>query len=262
MKKNLTKKIKSFWGEQAKKFGSNYLATVPDKYLKQLEIVNILKYIPNCNIKMADIGCGNGFSTIAFAKERKCRFTGIDYSDEMIKWAIEAGKKQEKKLIGTANFKVGDVLNLKDIKSGEFDVITTDRCLINLTSLAEQKKAIKELARIVKRGGNYIMCEDTQEGLAKLNKLRVLAGLTAIPNHWHNIYINEKRIIPFIKRYFNIEIIDNFGSMYYLASRIFNALASPNPTKPNYLSVINRVAVELPTVGNFAPIKIFFLKKK
>lgn len=259
--KKKEKQIKEFWDQQAVKYKTSYLATVPDKFLKELEISNILKYIPQQNKKVIDIGCGNGFSTIRFAKERKIDIVGLDYSEEMIKQAKKVLQRQ-KVIKGNISFTAGDVLNLNNFQKGTFDIVISDRCLINLVSLGDQKKAIKEIWKILKKGGKYIMCEDTQEGLAKINEMRKIAGLSIIPNHWHNLYLNEKKLLPYIKRYFKILKIDNFSSLYYIASRIFNAISSKDTTKPDYLSIINETAARLHSVGDHSPLKIFYLERK
>ncbi len=255
------KDIKAFWDEQANQHGTKFSATVPDKFLKKLEIENIIRYLPNKdNAKIIDLGSGNGFSTLAFAKARRGKFTGVDYSTEMIN---QAGKllQQNKNLKNRLSFQVGDVLKLSFV-SQTFNCATTDRCLINLVSLADQKKALKEIWRILKPKGKYIMCEDTQEGLAKLNQLRSIAGLKTIPNHWHNLYLNEQKLLPYLKKYFKILAIDNFSSTYYIGSRIYNALAAVDPAKPDYLSKINNISSKLPAFGDYSPLKIFYLEKK
>lgn len=256
-------KIKNFWGEQALKHGSDYLATVPDKFVKELEIANISKYFPSESkgLRILDIGCGNGFSTLRYAQEYgESEFIGVDYSKEMIGQA-QAAKIQQKKLLKSdVNFFVGDVLKL-NFDNEEFDIITSDRCLINLISIEHQQRAIEEICRVLKKGGKYIMCEDTQEGLAKINDLRLLANLSTIKNHWHNLYISEEKLLPYIKRFFHILVIDNFSSTYYIGSRIFNALSAKDREHPNYLSFINEVAVKLPSLGDYSPLKILFLQK-
>jgi len=258
---NKEKKIKEFWDQQAIKYQDSYLATVPDKFLKELEINSILKYIPNQTKKVIDIGCGNGFSTWQFAKDRRVDIIGLDYSEKMIEQAKKNIKKQNK-LKGKIDFVVGSVLNLSNFQKSSFDIVISDRCLINLISLNDQKIAIKEINRILKKKGKYIMCEDTQEGLSKINDLRRLADLQEIPNHWHNIYLNEHKLLPYIKKYFKVIKVDNFSSLYYVASRIFNAVAADDKSKPDYLSDINKVASKLPSIGEYSPLKIFYLEKK
>jgi len=262
MKKSTSEQVKKYWDEQASKYGDNYLATIPDKFLKDLEIKNILKYLPSKKVvRVVDIGCGNGYSIFQMIDKLKAKFVGIDYSEEMIKNANQTLKEINKKNQKRVSFLQGNVLELPFVDKS-FEIAVSDRCLINLTSLTDQKKALREIARILKKGGLYIMCEDTQEGLVNLNKLRLLANLGVIGNRWHNLYLNEKKISKEIKKYFKVLTVDNFSSLYYIASRIFNAVSASDPASPDYLSVINKVAAELPAVGDYGPLKIFLLQKK
>lgn len=254
-------KIKTFWDEKAKQYGSDPIATTGDRLLRDLEIDNILKYIPNeINLKIADFGCGNGFSTIEYAKSRSAHFFGYDYSKNMVE---EAKKRcKEESLIGNVEFEYADILNLSFLPSNFLDIATTDRCIINLVSIDDQKKAITEIYNVLKPNGYFIMCEGSQQGLSKINELRKSVGLSVIENHWHNLYIDENEILPFLNGLFEIVEINNFCSLYYIASRIFNAVSSQNPEKPDYFSIINKTAVKIPSVGDYSPFKIYYLKKK
>src|SRR5450759_5060584 len=80
-------KIKEHWGQKAMEFIENPNGemgnTLYDENLRRMEINAIQKYITPGS-KVLDIGCGNGFSTIQFAKENKVNIEGMDYSEEMI----------------------------------------------------------------------------------------------------------------------------------------------------------------------------------
>lgn len=255
------KKIKKYWDDQAEKYGQNPLATAPDNIFRRMEIESIMKYLKD-NKKVLDVGCGNGYSTIRFARKIKGQFIGCDYSGKMIEAAKKA-LKGEKPWVGKRlTFIMADALSLP-FKNETFDIVTSDRCLINLTKLDKQISAAKEIHRVLKNGGLYIMCENTQEGLRKLNQLRKLAGLYKIPYRWHNLYISEKKFFAAIKNIFNLKTIDNFGSTYYLSSRIFNGkLAAIEGKDPDYNHPINQIAAKLPAIGDFCPLKIFVLIKK
>lgn len=256
--KKIKNKIKDFWDKQAKKYQQQGRATSPDMIDRELEIESIAKYIKN-NTKVLDFGCGNGYSTIKFAKKRKIEITGIDYSDEMIKQANIALNKLDNNLKKRINFQVGDILGM-DYRE-KFDIVITCRCLINLINFNQQKRAIKNILGALKKGGLYIMCENTLNGLNKLNSMRKLVGLNEISMRWHNQYFNEKLLLNFLKQYFQILEIDNFESLYYIASRVFNAKLTPEGKEPDYLAEINKIAAKLPSVGDYGLTKIFLLKK-
>ena len=255
--------VRGMWDEAAREKKDSPMATTHDLILRELEIAAILKRIPDGKktLKVLDMGCGNGFSTLEYAKARSHEFSGVDFSSEMIKYAEIAKKKAAKKLKGKVIFSEGDALNI-DAKDGTYDIVTTARCIVNLVTIEDQKKAIKEIHRLLKKGGHAIICEGTKQGFANANELRALAKLPIMNNHWHNIYLDETMIEPVMKKYFEVIEIDPFASTYYVASRIFNALTSPDPTKPDYFSRINRVAAMMPSFGEYSPLKVWYLKKK
>lgn len=255
-------KVKAYWDEQAAKGADNPLATTHDKLLRILEIDNILKHIPDEPLRIADVGCGTGYSTIEFAKVRQASFVGFDYSQNMIDEAVKLQTAEQKNLKGTVSFAVGDVTNLRSLNLEPFDIVTTDRCLINLMTTEEQQTALKEIWEILKPGGAYIMCEGSKQGFAKVNELRAAAELPIMQNYWHNLYIDEEKVLPFVETLFECLAVENFASTYYIASRIFNAVNAADPQKPDYLSIINRTAIKLPPIGDYSPLRIYYLRKK
>jgi ubiquinone/menaquinone biosynthesis C-methylase UbiE len=253
-------KIKEYWDEQAVMHKDQCEATTPDQVYKELEIRNILKYIPD-NASVLDIGCGNGFSTIKFAEERNISILGIDYSENMIKYA-EDNLKNKPELSERVSFKVVDVLELSNKIQDNFDVMITERCLINLTSFEKQQEAIKQIHSLLAEKGKFIMCENTVQGMEKINSLRRDVGLYEIKIRWHNLYFDENELHPFLKEFFNIEEINPFASTYYIASRVFNAKLTPENQEPSFDSPINKISLELRNIGDFCPVRIYFLSKK
>ncbi|MEK7462346.1 MAG: class I SAM-dependent methyltransferase [Patescibacteria group bacterium] len=255
--------VQEMWNEAARAKKDSPLATTHDRILRDLEIAAILKRIPEGKktLKVLDIGCGNGFSTLEYAKARSHEFHGIDFSPEMVKYAEAAKKKAIKKLKGKVSFAEGDALKVT-AKDGTYDIVTTDRCIVNLVTLEDQKASIKEIHRLLKKGGRAIICEGTMQGFTNINNLRKLAKLPIMKNHWHNIYLDETKLEPVMRKYFEVIEIDPFASTYYIASRIFNALAATDPSKPDYFSKINKVAATMPSFGEYSPLKVWYLKKR
>lgn len=256
-------KIKIFWDNQAMTHGASSLATMPDQLLKNLEIENIEKYLKD-GMSVADIGCGNGFSTFHYASNRDISILGVDYSESMILNAEKALLDSNSEIKKRVTFQVGDVRST-GFSDASFDVVITDRCLINLTSRDEQMKAIQEVYRILVPGGLYLMCEDTEQGLNSLNTLREYMGLEVIGVRWHNLYLDEPHILSGAEELFELLQIVNFSSFYYLASRIINAkIAQEQGVEPQYDSTINRVAAmcsSLGCFGDFGPLKLFVFRK-
>ena len=77
--------------------------------------------------------------------------------------------------IPNLEFQAGDVLDLSEY-AGAFDLVVTERVLINLPSWAHQQQAIDEIALTLKPGGWYVMLENTIDGDQALNELRESSG--------------------------------------------------------------------------------------
>lgn len=262
-KQNKTQEIKKFWDNQAKQFKSSQLATAPDFYYRELEIKSICDYLKNKKT-ILDIGCGNGYSTFKFAKTfPDSKISGIDYSEEMISYAKKSLKRKKTKNL---SFSAGNVLCLSshpELKDKKFDYIVSERCLINLLNWQEQQQSLLEMKKLLNKNGKIILCENTQEGLARLNRLRKKLGLSAISVRWHNYYMPEKKLLDFSAKHFKVSEVKNIGSMYYIISRVVYAkLCDLKKEKPDYLNPINNIAAQLPVLGDFSPNFIFVLENK
>ena len=266
--KNSEKKVLEFWNEQAQKFKDSQLATAPDTYYRELEIRSILAYLKD-GVSVLDVGCGNGYSTFEFARQLpRAKFTGVDYSAAMVAYARKALAKQGEKVRARMSFSEANALSLSsapELQGRKFDLIVSERCLINLGNWKEQQQALFEMKKLLKKGGRIILTENTQEGLARLNTLRKQFGLQVIKVRWHNYYMPEKKLIEFAKKHFRLEEIENCGNLYYILSRVVYAkLVALEGKEPDYLHPINKMASELPTLGtySYSPNFIFVLRNK
>jgi ubiquinone/menaquinone biosynthesis C-methylase UbiE len=239
---DIVKQLKKHFDSKASQKVS---ATSPDSNLREVEIAHISKYLKN-NQNVLDLGCGNGYSTLIYASKFKSNFLGLDYSKPM----IEAAKKLNKKIKikGNVTFETSDVLNAKLLKN-HYDVVITQRLMINLQSKKTQKKMLKKIHDALKPGGFYLMCEGTLQGNDRLNKIRKKVNLNDIPNtssaNFWSLKFNEKQIEQFLGSYFSIEKIQPFG-IYFLISRILYPMMI-KPKKPRFTAKINQFAKELET---------------
>ena len=110
-------------------------------------VIPLLKYwnIRLRNMKLLDIGCGPGGTTVAFA-EHGCNCVGIDISERAIKSAAEFAKKRD---VTVAFFKE-DICNPKILKEDEFD-ITILRDVIE--HVYDPKSALTDMFRLLKEKG-------------------------------------------------------------------------------------------------------------
>lgn len=242
-----------FWDNRA---NLGYKAGSNDEILKHLEINEIKKYLKN-GIKILEIGCGNGITAIEIARSFDVDVLSVDYSPKMVENAHKLLKK-ETNLKGRINFQVLDVREL-NLKNQTFDLIISERVLINLDSFEEQLFIINNLYDILNREGTFIMCESSTRGLENINKEREKFNLERIKMPWHNNYIDDDKLESEMDKIkFTLAEINHFSSTYYLLSRVINAHNLVSEGKEiNYNSTINKMAYKLINLGEFSQTKIW-----
>ncbi|WMJ77278.1 MULTISPECIES: class I SAM-dependent methyltransferase [unclassified Sedimentibacter] len=115
-------------------------------------------------MKILDVGCGTGNFSVKLAK-KGCSVTGIDVSDEMLSIA--------RKKASDLNLDI-ELMNM-DVNNLSFDDNTFDG-VISMTAfefIEDAPKALKELLRVVKKGG------------------QVLIGTIAGESSWSELYLSE-----------------------------------------------------------------------
>lgn len=260
-------KIRNYWEERARKYLDNPAATTDDVYLRELEILSLIQTLREIGFSKGsflDVGCGDGYSILKMAHAlENFSFLAIDYSQNMIKLA-EQRLASKPELKSRVQFMVGDVMALEEISSRSlYDVVLSDRCLINLGSFENQSQAIAQIANHTKLGGYYIAIENFIEGHENMNEARRHLGLPEIPVRWHNLYFEEKPFVRCVERFFQDILFKEFSSSYYFATRvIYSAMCQMKKEAPDYNHEIHQLAVRLPWVGKFSPIRMAVMRRK
>lgn len=221
---------RAYWNERA---NLGAMAGTQDLNLVRLERKVIQSFV-RPGMRVLDVGCGTG-ETLASLPDGVVT-VGLDSSPAMLD---RAGERPILTLIRAG------VLDGWD--AGTFDLIYTQRCLINL-SAEEQIAAVRKLCGMLAPGGSFLAVEHSALGLCALNLLRQSVGLTAIEPPWHNTYLSEvamRRIeMPGITL---AEDAVDFSSTYYVLSRVVNAWqAQREGQTPSYDAPINELAMQLP----------------
>jgi SAM-dependent methyltransferase len=249
--------VKPFWDDRAADQSLDAAqVTHPDIWQRWLEIETIKRIMPRGG-RAVDIGCGAGFATKKLAP-LVGEILGVDFSKGMVTRA------QQNESPSNASFVVGDVLNLTPGQFGMFDVALTIRCLINLSDWDTQRRALANIAGLIKSGGFYIFVEGILDGRAALNHLRQSVGLEAMPMVWHNQDFERAKTLDFLDRYFVLEQEVGFGS-YDLIARVVHPLLVA-PSSPKYEAKINeiaaRVALERPNDVENSRVAVFRLRRR
>jgi len=147
--------------------------------------------------------------------------------------------KREFGRLQNVDFAVQDVLNL-DFPPNSFDVVISQRCLINLPTWESQQEAIINITNVLKTDGCFFLQEGTRQGRERLNQVREMFGLGRMPVVGYNLDFDEEKLWPFLRQYFDIVEVRRFG-LYDLISRVVHPLLV-SPLEPQYDAKINEIA--------------------
>lgn len=256
-------RIREYWTQQALKHGQSPAASWSDQMVIELEIREILKCLCDDD-RVLDVGCGNGYSTVRFALEKRVGIRGVDYIPEMIAQARSRLAGLDVTPLGTVEFGVGDITSL-DEPADAYDKVIVVRVLINLAEWARQKKGLLECARVLKPGGRLLLSEATMQGWQRLNKLRREWGLSDIPMPPFNQYLDEAQVIEAASGTLRLVELSNFASSYYVGTRLvkpllIQALGSGIDVADPSMEW-NRWFAQIPAWGDYGTQKLFLFEK-
>jgi ubiquinone/menaquinone biosynthesis C-methylase UbiE len=238
--------------------------TACDFQLRELEIDLGREYIRDGDAVL-DVGCGPGVALRDYASNRRIRACGIDYSENM----IEAARRN---LAETApelgvEFEVASVTELP-YGDGEFDVVTSHRCLMALLEWERQQEALRDIHRVLKPGGTLVLMEGTFEGIDRLNEYRRRFGLSEIDpggrDRLLTLKFHETELLEFVEPLYELLRIQRFGMYYFLTRIVQPLLVAPDP--PSYDHRLNEVAKEIarvvPDLEGIGHLTGFVLRKR
>lgn len=256
--------IKKHWEEAGRQFSAEgkITSTSRDPYLARLEKENILSCLKKHHTVL-ETGCGDGSHTVCYAQEVK-NISGIDVAESLITLARERAASES---IKNADFTAGSVLNIRDIyHDRKFDCVISQRCLINLPEWQYQQDAISQIHSLLEKDGLFLLTEGFQEELDNLNSVRIKFGLAEIKTVDYNRNMRRSDFEPFIKRFFDIVEVCNYGA-YLFFSRVYHPLAVL-PEEPKHDSKLNEAAMEIsrkiqmPDLEKYSYNLFYVLRKK
>jgi ubiquinone/menaquinone biosynthesis C-methylase UbiE len=248
-------RVQAFWNSRA---GLGQWAGSRDVIAKQLEIEVIASHVRD-GMTVIEVGCGNGITAIELARRFAVKIIAVDYAQEMI--AAAKAMTDGMALKGSVTFMVGDVRKLPQFREA-FDLAYTERVLINLPDWEAQRTAIETITGLLVTGGAYAMCENSQDGLDRINLLRSQVQLPRIDPPWHNRYLRDAELAQIDLSGITLESVDYYSSTYYFLSRVVNAaLAAKAGSEPDYDSEINRLALRLPSIGDAGQGRVWLWRK-
>jgi ubiquinone/menaquinone biosynthesis C-methylase UbiE len=256
--------VREYWIQQAQKYGQSPSSSWSDHAIIEMEIKNILQWLEEDD-RVLDVGCANGYSTVRFASERQICIRGVDYIPKMIENARQRLEEIGNKLLGKADFHVGDITQLNEADSS-YDKVIVIRVIINLGKWNLQLKGLRECCRVLKKGGLFILSEATVQGWQNMNQFRREWGLPDIAMPSFNLYLDRERVIEEMSNELELIQIFNFSSTYYVGTRILKPLLikalGTNVDVANPDMEWNRWFSELPSWGDYGTQNLFIFRKK
>jgi len=266
--------IRDHYKLQAAKHGASERSTMEDDVIRAKETEAIEDFVRLLDAKhqgdsplaVLDLGCGNGHTLQCLSSKFPThRYWGGEFTDDLLE--IARSRSLER-----CEFAQCDARAM-DFADESFDAVFTQRCLINILDWDDQLQALREIARVLKPGGHYLMIECFNDGLENNNKARTECGLDALQPAHHNHYFDRdvlleatadllrtedpKRLVP---DYDGILCHTNFLSSHYFVARVLHPLVTQGPWIRN-TEFVKFFAAAMPPVGNYSPIQLHLFTK-
>lgn len=206
-----------------------------DPYLQAAVETAIERHLKPDDV-LYDFGCGDGLSTLRFARSVK-RAEGYDYIEDYV-----LASRYEGHGVKNVNFHKADVTDLRSMVSNQqpCNVAVTIRCLINLPTWDLQAQAIEQISRTIMGSGLYILSEGWQEGWDGLNIARAKLGIEPMSLVPYNRLMKRAEFEAEASKYFNIVAYENLGFYIFMSRVLQPAFVKPN--QPKHTHDLNRIA--------------------
>ena len=116
---------------------------------------------PLQNLRVFDIGCGEGYVSRQLVQRGAAEIVALDISEKM----IEVARTHD---VNRITYKVGDSRDLSDYEDASFDIVLT-MFLFNYLNIEDTSKVMKEIFRMLKPGGKFAVIYP-KEALEKFEK--------------------------------------------------------------------------------------------
>jgi SAM-dependent methyltransferase len=207
-----------YWDQRALDESDDAKVNIADTVQRDHELDFVVKHI-GPGSKIVEVGCGNGYATRRL-REHAGFVDAFDYAQNMVERA--------KDKVGEKNNRFfHDSILAPKIALGPYDAAVCVRVLINLSDLAAQKLAVRNLAAMLKPGGTLILIEGFRDGFEALSALRQGAGMPPLQPAPINFYCSLSELMPEISDRFVIQDTFHTGLFDFLTRIVYPKLVGP-----------------------------------
>jgi SAM-dependent methyltransferase len=231
-------KIISYYNERVTKAGDTGQATLLDDNLRLLEIETVVNWL-SPDDKALEIFCGNGISTLEFAKHCSS-VTACDLAENMIASAKRNLAKQEPPVTNVEFINCNALDIGKIFQPGQFNTVITVRGISNLPTRDLQKESMQLVHDLLPPKGKFIFLEGDRDGLNRVNEERAKYSLKPVNEPWYDNYFVEPELSDFLSGRFKV-VDERKLDIFFLVSRILYPMAA-FPAEPSFDNLVNTVA--------------------
>jgi ubiquinone/menaquinone biosynthesis C-methylase UbiE len=249
--------------DDASESWADFVREGKDYYREEMNSPAAFQIIGNVKGKQVlDLSCGEGYTTRILSR-RGAKVAGVDFSRKM----IEKAKQKEKSDKLGISYYVSDAVDLREFKSGCFDVVT---CFMALMDIERYEEAISEVARVLKKNGRFVFSithpcfewgittsgetlaewkyEETAEKETLLLEVKNYFGIVKCEISW-----DMKRLAkPFKTTSFHRTLTDYFQALYqngFLVAKLIEPKptsrgATKCPSLKKHMKILHSIVIE------------------
>ncbi len=262
--------ILEHYANVAKQYGLSPQSTIEDQVIRDAEtlffkkaIEKILKGLDHFErpIKVLDMGCGNGITIERLSKSfPRIQFTGIEFSPDLFELCQQRNLSNR-----NVTFLQGDMRDEAIFSGGPYDIIYSQRSVINILGKQKQVQSLKNIANALTDQGHYLLSESFYESWAALNHARAEFQMEEVPISKHNLFLTESRLQTLSKSQM-CEYHHDFGRFYLSTHFYLTRVLHPLLKRPGDRAVAPHFVKFLaqgigPNIGNYSPIQFRWFEK-
>ncbi len=230
---------------------------VSDPNIRRLEVEALTSLLRDGE-KCLGVGCGDGSVSLEISRARRLDLLCIDRDEQLVRLARRQARRG---IPGGLTFASEDVLRLGYREA--FDAVFTDRSVSSLVTWKDQKRALLNLARALRRKGRLILLEFFEDGLATLNAAREEIGLEPSAPPRGILPLDKTKVTSALAGLgVSVSAEHNFLSTYSFGSRVlYPALAKAGGKKVVNSPLFACYFSMLPSFGTYSDVRILVYGK-